>query len=50
MIWSPDSRYLAFGKAGLGLRLLEVSTGEVIELLPDAIPVGWSATFPVEWP
>jgi WD40 repeat protein len=50
LVWSPDSRFIAFGGRDMSLRVLEVKTGEVTTLLPDGIPVGWSATFPVQWP
>lgn len=50
LVWSPDSRFVAFGAIDESLRIMNIDTGEVVELLQNAAPVGWSATFPVEWP
>ena len=49
--WSPDQQWIAYSDLPDGsLHLLNVQTGEVIRLLDGAYPVGWSETFPVEWP
>jgi WD40 repeat protein len=50
MIWSPNNRYLAMGEGFESLRILDIENGNVIELIPYGIPVGWSATFPTDWP
>lgn len=51
LFWSPDGEWIAFGDAMEGsLYLLKVQTGEVIELVENASPVGWSDKFPVVWP
>jgi WD40 repeat protein len=51
LVWSPDNQWIAYSyKATGAMRLLNVQSGEVIELLDDAIPVGWSDKFPTEWP
>jgi hypothetical protein len=50
MIWSPDSRYLAMGEGYESLRILDIEKEEILELVPYGIPVGWSETFPTDWP
>jgi len=50
MVWSPDSRYLAMGKGYESLRILDIEKEEILELVPYGIPVGWSETFPIDWP
>jgi hypothetical protein len=53
LLWSPDGAYIAlytFSSSLSPLLILEVKTGEIIELVQDAIAVGWSDSFPVEWP
>lgn len=51
ILWSPDNRYLAYYHSTANqLELLDRKTGLVIDLLPNAIPYGWSAEFPFESP
>lgn len=51
LVWSPDSEWIAFSDMPEGsMQLLNVQSGEAIELLENAIPLGWSEDFPVEWP
>lgn len=50
LTWSPDSKYIAMGDQKAPLNLLNIETEQVIELLTYGSPLGWSATFPVDWP
>lgn len=50
LVWSPDSKYLAIGGENASLRVLEIKTGEITEIAPYGIPVGWSTSFPTDWP
>jgi WD40 repeat protein len=50
LVWSPDSKYIAFGGdssrfdlAPLGI--VDIQTGNVTNILPYGIPVGWSGNF-----
>ena len=57
-VWSPDARYLAISSFPSSdqfpLQIMDVQTGQVIELLPDGnVEVylkDWLDTFPLEWP
>jgi WD40 repeat protein len=48
--WSPDSQAVAFGLDLGPLRVLDITTSEVFDLLPSGNPVGWSMEFPAYWP
>ena len=50
LIWSPDGAWIALTALDSPLQVLNVQTGEVIQLLDDAIAVGWSDKFPTVWP
>ena len=51
LVWSPDSEWIAFGDQLKGpMQILNRETGEVIKLLDNAAPVGWSEVFPTQWP
>jgi WD40 repeat protein len=51
LVWSPDGQWIAYQEQpNNAMRLLNVQTGEIIEVLKNAQPVGWSDKFPVEWP
>lgn len=51
LVWSPDNKWIAFREDPIGsMRLLNVQSGEVIELLKNAEPAGWSNQFPISWP
>lgn len=50
LVWSPDSRYVAIGGENAPLQVLEIETGKITEIAPYGIPVGWSNSFPVDWP
>ena len=50
LVWSPDSLHIAISGQSAPMHILNIQTGEVNELLPDAIAVGWSDRFPVVWP
>jgi WD40 repeat protein len=57
-VWSPDGRYLALSSFlssdKFPLQVMDVQTGQVIEILPDGnLKVyleDWLDTFPLEWP
>jgi hypothetical protein len=50
LIWSPDSRYIAYTTPEFPLRVIDLHTGMVAQLVENAIAYGWSDMFPVEWP
>jgi WD40 repeat protein len=51
LVWSPDGQWIAYQEQPFSaMRLLNVQTGEITELLDNSRPIGWSDTFPVEWP
>lgn len=49
LIWSPDNKYLAYVGVDYPLILMNVQSGELIQLVDKARAVGWSDEFPVEW-
>jgi len=49
LIWSPDNKYLAYVGIDYPLILMNVQSGELIQLVDKARAVGWSDKFPVEW-
>ena len=52
VFWSPDSSYIALSSSAskMPLQLFDVNTGKIFKIAEDAIAVGWSDKFPVEWP
>lgn len=50
LVWSPDSRNLVIGGELAPLQILEIETGKITEIAPSGIPVGWSTSFPNDWP
>lgn len=52
LVWSPDNAYVAFSPpvAQTPLQVLNVKTGEIVELAQDAVVLGWSDKFPVKRP
>lgn len=51
MIWSPDSQWIAINADESPFILMNVQTGDMNQLLDfHSSVVGWSDTFPVEWP
>jgi hypothetical protein len=42
LIWSPDSKWVGVKDSGSPMRVLEIETGKVIELLDRGSIVGWS--------
>lgn len=50
LIWSPDSLNVASSIYNSPLTILNIQTGEMVELVQDARAVGWSDRFPSLWP
>lgn len=50
IVWSPDSNQIAYSYRGGGMYVLDLKSGEAVELVKDGLAVGWSDEFPVEWP
>lgn len=49
LIWSPDNRFLAYVGVDYPLIIMNVQSGELIQLVDKARAVGWSDKFPVKW-
>lgn len=53
LTWSPDSQSIAIGHSSLDepktLRLLSITTGEVLELGSYAVSLDWTRAWPVHW-
>ena len=49
--WSPNGQQIAFSLySGGPLQVLDIQTGQIVELLDYGTFVGWSEKFPVQWP
>jgi len=49
VIWSPDNKYLAYVALEYPLIIMDVQSGEILQLADKARAVGWSEKFPVIW-
>jgi Tol biopolymer transport system component len=49
IIWSPDNKYLAYASVDYPLIIMNVQSGEIVQLAEKANAVGWSDKFPVIW-
>jgi len=50
LLWSPNNKYLAYVARDYPLIIMDVQSGEIIQLANEGRAVGWSDKFPVEWP
>jgi len=50
LIWSPDNKYLAYVALDYPLIIMDIQSGEIVQLADDARAVGWSDKFPAVWP
>lgn len=50
LIWSPESSHIAISQINSPIQILDVFSGDILELIQHGRVVGWSDKFPVVWP
>jgi WD40 repeat protein len=49
IIWSPDNQFIAYSSVEYPLIIMNVQSGEIIQLAEKANALGWSDRFPIIW-
>lgn len=50
LLWSPNNEYLSYVALDYPLTIMDIKTGEIIQLADEGRAAGWSDVFPVIWP
>jgi WD40 repeat protein len=50
LIWSPDSSHIAISQIDSPILILDIFSGDVLELVQHGRVLGWSNKFPVSLP